>query len=100
MIKVRQTPHQSPMLKMLEDKFLQSAPDTQAYNTLVKAHMEWLCKYLILDLQPWSFAYKRLLEKFCMTGVDILQKKAKNALRCKNSAPAKFPQPSKISKIK
>ena len=51
MIKVRLTPHQSPMLKMLEDKFLQSAPDTQAYNTLVKAHMEWLCKYLILELQ-------------------------------------------------
>ena len=50
MIKVRQTPHQSPMLKMLEDKFLQSAPDTQAYNTLVKAHMEWLCKCLILGL--------------------------------------------------
>ena len=35
-----------------------------------------------------------------LSGVDILQKKAKNALRGKNTAPAKFPQPSKISKIK
>jgi hypothetical protein len=34
------------------------------------------------------------------SGVDILQKKPKNALRGKNSAPAKFPHPSKISKIK
>ena len=33
-----------------------------------------------------------------ISGVDILQKKAKNALRGKNSAPAKFLKPSKISK--
>ena len=34
------------------------------------------------------------------TGVDILQKKPKNALTGKNSAPAKFPKLSNISRIK
>ena len=33
-------------------------------------------------------------------GVDILQKKPKNALTGKNSAPAKFPKLSNISRIK
>ena len=41
-----------------------------------------------------------LIQDLQVAGVDILQKKAKNALRGKNSAPAKFPQPSKMSKIK
>jgi len=35
-----------------------------------------------------------------IAGVDILQKKTKNALTGKNSAPAKFPKLSNISRIK